>query len=177
MDNNAYKVTINGDVVELHCMLRSPDTLLFSGSRSEVLEELRRKARLARAGGLTARADRLVRLAAELEPEQRRSYLGLPLTINEAIGRYLRQIAWGKECADYLLKRGFETWRDEFRASHQRYRERGGRNEWDSWDYSDAEMRLIYAGVIGHALAGTQPDELELAAAGNAGPDRGIGPA
>lgn len=99
----------------------------------------------------------------EKSNESNRTYRGLPLTINEAIGRYLRQIAWGKECADHLLRLGFENWRDMFRASHQRYRDQGGRNEWDSWDYSDAEMRLIYAGIIGHALAGTKPDELELA--------------
>lgn len=101
----------------------------------------------------------------EKTDHKNRTYLGLPLTINQAIGRYLRQIAWGKECADHLLDLGFERWRDMFRSSHQRYREQGGTNEWDSWDYSDAEMQLIYAGVIGHALAGTRPDELELAVA------------
>lgn len=64
---NTYKLTFTGDRVELHCMVRSPDTLLFAGSASDVYTELRRKERVARVGGLTTRAERFARLAFDLQ--------------------------------------------------------------------------------------------------------------
>lgn len=95
----------------------------------------------------------------EPKPTQPRTYLGLPLTIDQAVGRYLRHIAWGQECADYLRKQGFDEWCDKFRASHQRYADEGGKNEWDSRDYTDDEMRQIYHSIITNAERRTIPDE------------------
>lgn len=83
--------------------------------------------------------------------ETSRKWLGLPLTIDEAIARYLRWVADGPECASYLRRVGFERWMLNFKSSHARYRAEGGFNEWDTHDYTDAELRATYDGIIMHS--------------------------
>lgn len=94
-----------------------------------------------------------------------RHWKGLPLTIDEVIARYLRHIADGPECAEYLRACcwpsndpatnkhdiGFDSWHAMWRWSHQRLDDEGCLREWDARDYTADEMRLIYDGIIQHA--------------------------
>lgn len=80
-----------------------------------------------------------------------RKYMGLPLTIDDVVARYLRVIADGPECVAELRRLGFTSWCGAFRRSHQQQANDGVRCEWDSRDYTDEEMREIYDGIILHA--------------------------
>lgn len=82
---------------------------------------------------------------------QPREYMGLPLTIDEAVTRYLRQISDGPDCVAELRRLGFTAWCGAFRRAHQRLANDGFKCEWDSRDYSDEEMREIFDGILLHA--------------------------
>jgi hypothetical protein len=93
--------------------------------------------------------------------ENSRVWKGLPLTIDEVVGRYLRHIADGPNCASFLRDcdwpgdgsnaKGFDSWLAMWRWSHGRNESDGVKSEWDSRDYTDDEMRMIYDDIIQHA--------------------------
>lgn len=72
----------------------------------------------------------------------------LGLTVDEAIARYIREIADGTDCAAKLREQGFDAWCEMWWAHHGNCR---FFLEWDSRNYDAGQMREIYDGVIAHA--------------------------